>query len=70
MRVTLKDARARAGLSQEAVAKQIGVSAVMLSKYENGRAGPSAQVFMAMCRLYGVNPRDVDLESGKSDPAN
>jgi Zn-dependent peptidase ImmA (M78 family)/DNA-binding XRE family transcriptional regulator len=51
---SLVEARERAGLSQEAAAKAIGLNRVVLSYYESGRRQPSLGTVVALIRLYGV----------------
>jgi Zn-dependent peptidase ImmA (M78 family)/DNA-binding XRE family transcriptional regulator len=55
----LTDARAKAGLSQEAVAEAIGVNRVLLSYYETGRRQPPLGVVVALARLYGLSVSDL-----------
>lgn len=53
----LKVARERANLSQEAVAREIGLSSTSkstMSAWENGTRDPKLRHLNAMARLYGV----------------
>ena len=53
----LRVARERANLSQEAVAKEIGLSSTSkstMSAWENGTRDPKLRHLTAMARLYGV----------------
>ncbi len=50
----IKLARKAADLSQRALAKQAGVSAMAISKYENGQAMPSSGVLLALARALGL----------------
>lgn len=50
----LQEARERAGLSQEAAAKAVGVNRVLLSYYEAGRRQVPLTVGAALARLYGT----------------
>ena len=61
MKITLKAARVNARISQETAARLLGVSKVMISRYENGHCSPSAKSFLALCDLYGVDPMDIIL---------
>lgn len=51
----LKQARARADLTQEAVAKQIGVSRQSLSNWENDRTYPDLASVLKLSDLYGLS---------------
>ena len=46
--------RVMRGMSQAQAAAAIGVSNVTLSKWENGRAKPSADSLMKMAKAYGT----------------
>ena len=50
----LMQARHAIGLSQRALAKNVGVSAMMISKYERARSVPSSDVLLALARALGV----------------
>lgn len=51
----LKDARVRAGLSQEQLAKQLGVTRQTVSNWENCRSYPDAGSLVALSELYGIS---------------
>lgn len=51
----LRDLRTGSGLSQEAVAKHLGVSAQSVSKWENGRAIPDVTFLVPLARLFSVS---------------
>lgn len=51
----LKDARAEAGLTQEKVAEQIGVSRQTISNWENDRSYPDIISVIALSDLYAVS---------------
>lgn len=55
----LKQARARADLTQEAVAKQIGVSRQSLSNWENDRTYPDLASVLKLSDLYGLSLDDL-----------
>ncbi|MBQ8834283.1 MAG: helix-turn-helix transcriptional regulator [Oscillospiraceae bacterium] len=51
----LKDARSRADMSQEALAKAIGVSRQTISNWENGRSYPDIGSLLKLSDLYGLS---------------
>lgn len=51
----LKDTRAKAGLTQEAVAEQIGVSRQTVSNWENNRSYPDITSVLRLSDLYAVS---------------
>ena len=55
----LKDARLKAELTQEAVAKQIGVSRQSLSNWENDRTYPDLASVLKLSDLYGLSLDDL-----------
>lgn len=52
--IRIHQARKAKGLSLRDVAKEVGVSATMLSKYERGVATPSSDVLLALAAALGV----------------
>lgn len=50
----LYQARHAIGLSQRALAENVGVSAMMISKYERAQAFPSSEVLLALADALGV----------------
>jgi transcriptional regulator with XRE-family HTH domain len=57
---TIKRARARAGLTQDALAKRAKVSRVYVIKLESGdRQSPSLAVLERLARALGVAPADL-----------
>ena len=50
----LKQARVAAGLSQRALAEQVNLSPMAISKYENSRMSPSSDVLLRLARALGV----------------
>lgn len=55
----LRQAREKAGLSQEAIAKEAGLSRVVLAYFETGARQPSLGALVALARLYGVRVTDL-----------
>lgn len=51
----LKDLRDRDGVSREAVARQMGVSAMTIRNWEKGDTEPSASQVRALAELFGVS---------------
>lgn len=47
--------RKEAGLSQQELAKRLGVSASAIGMYEQGRREPSTQTLVNMARTFGVS---------------
>ena len=62
----LREHRLRAGLTQEEVAWQIGVSQGSVSHYEKGRIEIPLGVLLAACRILDVAPAEIvpGLEHG------
>ena len=50
----LVELRKAHGLSQEALAEQLGISRQAISKWERAEASPDTDNLMALCSLYGV----------------
>lgn len=63
--------RKEKGLSQAEVAEELGVTRQAVSRWESGRAWPSAEKLVAVSRLYGVTVeelcRDVIAEKPEAD---
>lgn len=51
----LVDRRKAAGLSQEALAAQLGVSRQAVSKWERSESSPDTDNLIALASLYGVS---------------
>jgi Zn-dependent peptidase ImmA (M78 family)/DNA-binding XRE family transcriptional regulator len=54
LRDRLRQARLAKGLSLRALAEKVGVSAMMLSKYERGESVPSSDVLLGLSEALGV----------------
>ena len=52
--VRLKEARRRAGFSQEEAAEAVGVHPITISKYERDIQDPNTDALVGLARLYGV----------------
>lgn len=55
----LKDARHRAGMTQEQVAQKIMVSRVTVSHWENGKSLPDIVSLIKLSDLYGISLDDL-----------
>ena len=51
----LQDGRKAQKLTQEALAEQVGITAVYLSKVENGRVRPTLELLDSLCDTMGLN---------------
>lgn len=61
MKLTLKAARVNAGLTQEAVAKEIKKSKNTIVNYENGKSTPDMKTGQALAALYGLSIDDLNF---------
>ena len=57
--ISFREARLRAGLSQEEAAKQIGVTAAAISYWETGQYVPRTQKIRKVAQVYGVRVGDL-----------
>lgn len=55
----LKEHRTRCHMTQEFVAKALGVSRQAVSKWENGNSDPSTSNLLALAKLYDVPAADL-----------
>jgi transcriptional regulator with XRE-family HTH domain len=55
----LRTLRLKAGLTQEEVAANAGVSREYVSMLESGKNNPTIDVFIRLCHAIGVSPADV-----------
>lgn len=55
----LRQARIRAGLSQEQAAQRIGCDRSSLSRWEKGEVPPAADRLLQLAELYGVSPNEL-----------
>ncbi|MDD6312002.1 MAG: helix-turn-helix transcriptional regulator [Firmicutes bacterium] len=61
MIVSLKAARVNANLTQNDVAKAIGVDKSTIISWEKGRTAPTLSVMQRLCRLYKASIDDIFL---------
>lgn len=59
MQITLRGARANAGLTQAEVARAIKKSKNTIVSYEKGRSVPDIETGKALARLYGMSVNDI-----------
>ncbi|WP_051951029.1 helix-turn-helix domain-containing protein [Actinacidiphila yeochonensis] len=65
----LRERRRSAGLTLEAAARRVGLSAAHLSRLESGLRQPSLPVLLGLARLYGTTVSDLLGETtAESDP--
>ena len=57
--ISLKAARVNAGYSRKEVAQIMGISVNTVTRWESPEEGIDAKTFVALCRLYKVNPEKV-----------
>lgn len=63
MQLSLKAARVNAGLTQKEAAQSIGVSRIIVLKWENGKTKPREEHLDKLLNLYGVDRKDIFLPS-------
>ena len=59
MAITLKAARVNAGMTQATAAKEIGVTADVISNWERGLSFPNVKNIMAIEKAYGIPYADI-----------
>lgn len=64
----LREGRTRCSMTQEFVARSLGVSRQAVSKWENGTADPSTSNLMALAKLYDLNAEDL-IKGIDADPS-
>lgn len=60
----LKEARTKAGLKQEQVAKELGVTRQTMSNWENDRSYPDLASVLKLSDLYGISVEEMLREDG------
>lgn len=58
----MKEARLRAGLSQSALAYQVGVSRQTVNAIENGDYNPTIRLCIGICKALGLTLNDLFWE--------
>ena len=59
MAIQLKAARVNANLTQEAVAKELGISKNSIVNYESYKSKPSVDLAKKFAKLYGMKVDDI-----------
>lgn len=69
--MTLKEFRARAGLRQEDVAREVDVSIIAVSNWELGKNRITRKNKKKLVRLYGCTPQELDeaIEESRKETA-
>lgn len=62
MEITLRAARINAGLTQEQVQEQLGISRSTLHRIETGKCSPKYKTLCQLCQLYGISPAFIKAE--------
>lgn len=65
----IREKRRAAGLTQEALAARLGVSAKAVSKWENAVCLPDASLYETLCRQLGITIGQL-FQGGGEDPGN
>ena len=61
----MKDARTRAGLSQQELADRLGVSRQTINAIEKGDYNPTIRLCVGICRALGLTLNDLFWEEDK-----
>jgi len=61
MKWRLEACRIQAGLTQEAVARAVGVKADTVENWENGEQSPSMEMGLALSKLYQIPIESMDF---------
>jgi DNA-binding XRE family transcriptional regulator len=65
MKMTLRQLRKRAGLTQKEAANVLNVSHDTLSRWENGATNPTALQAVDICRVYKCKFDDIEWPESK-----
>ena len=65
----LRDLRRLAGLTQEQVAQQVGLTRQAISSYESGRTQPDLDTLEALAKVYGAELTDALYGAGRRQKA-
>ena len=67
MAITLKAARVNAGMTQTQAAREIGVTADIVSNWERGISFPNVKNIMAIEKAYGIPYADIIFLPSNND---
>ena len=65
----IREVRTRRGLTVRQLAREVGVSASLVSQIENGRSRPSVSTLYAITQALGISVEDVFDTAAESEPA-
>ena len=65
----LRALRRSHGLSQEALAAQLGVSRQAVTKWESGTAAPSTANLLAICEAFQISPAELTAPAAPAEKA-
>ena len=60
--IAMKEARAKAGLSQQELAEKLGVSRQTIKAIEKGDYNPTIRLCVGICRVLGLTLNDLFWE--------
>ena len=60
--IAMKEARAKAGLSQQELAEKLGVSRQAINAIEKGDYNPTIRLCVGICRVLGLTLNDLFWE--------
>lgn len=63
--VAMKDARTKAGLSQQELADKLGVSRQTINAIEKGDYNPTIKLCVGICRILGLTLNDLFWNEGQ-----
>jgi transcriptional regulator with XRE-family HTH domain len=58
----MRELREKLGMTQQALARRLGVFQTATSKWELGQTQPSHEDLLALCSIFGVTPSDLFIE--------
>ena len=61
-KIAMKEARAKAGLSQQELAEKLGVSRQTINTIEKGDYNPTIRLCVGICRVLGLTLNDLFWE--------
>lgn len=61
MKITMRAMRVNRGLTQEQIAKMLGVTKATVINWEKGKSIIDASSFLTLCSIYGCSADDIIL---------